>query len=419
MKNFLLVTILFHYCLSFSQISETKQVYNGCKFLEKPNYIINKNSVYFEKCAIHRKVPANVSSFKTVGEGLAYDDKNIFFNGMKLDITPNKPSIIHNQYRMNSTVYWKNNNFLYKNTLKINKIDTSSYQHISYSNYSKDKDGIYYLGKTIKEADTETFVSESPYGFDKNFVYYKNKKIRKNGFLKSINGYFFKDSTTVYKRKDSYSEKLVPILNLKTENCKSILGTKYAIINDTLYYLNRKTKITNLNLEKVKVLDEELITYENTLFYKGVSTQKLEVNSLKIHKGDSRYRKTVFDKNGVYNIRVTSHNNEFLIENIYALPKPLRHLSPLLENTTQISFSEEDVLKNNYSIDKKTLFTSNGITDFNNLEVVSVLKGYRPGCSQDHNPGSNYYILKNKKGYWELKLSAENVLKFIGETYEF
>ncbi len=419
MKNILLLTILFNCFFSFSQINESKQAYNQCKFLEKPNYIINKNSVYFEKCAIHRKVNTNVGSFKTVGLGLAYDDKNIFFNGMKLNVTPNKPIIIHDQYRMNSTVYWKNNNFIYKNTLKINKIDSSSYKRISYSNYSKDKHYVYYLGKTIKGADPKTFVSEFPYGFDKNFAYYKNKKINKNGFLKSINGSFFKDNITVYKKKDSHSEKLEPIFNLKTENCKSITGTKYAVINDTLYYLSKKTKITNLNLEKIKVLDNELITYENNLFYKGVTTQKLDISSLKIHERGSGYQKTVTDKNGLYNIRVTSYNNEFLIKNIDILPKPIKHLSPLLDNTTHVSFSEENVLNNNYPIDKKTLFTNKGITDFNDLEVVSVLKGYRPGCSQDHSPGSNYYILKNAKGYWELKLSAENVLSFIGETYQF
>lgn len=221
---YVLIIFILNNTLAIAQVSETEQTYRSCKYLEEANYIINKNSIYFEKCAIHRTVDADPTSFKVLGNGLAYDVKHIFLNGRQLDITPQNPILlVPEDYnaRLNNT-YWKNGNTLYKNE-------------------------------------------------------YETKEVPKST--------------------DSY-----------------------------------------YNTQPIK---------------------------------------------------------------------------------TKIEFNKDEILLNSNTLCKTSLFTKQGFTSFNDVEVVSVIQGYRLGCSQDTSPRSDFYILKNSKGYWEFKYSRENTLRFIGKNYAF
>jgi len=375
--------------------------------------------VYFEKCAIHRKVNTTIASFKTIGAGLAYDSKNIFFNGIKLNIVPKKIVIVYyDNYDNRNELYWLNDSDLYKNNTKINKIDLESFQVFKYSNYSKDKNNAYYAGEIIPGADPATFLYYNQLAFDSDAVYKNTTRLRRNGFLKHVNEYFFKDDVAVYEYKYGHILNLKLLLDTNPKLCRNIKGTKYGVIHDSLYYWKNKVNIANINIDAIVAVDEEIITYNNKLIYKGIITDKIDINTLKIIQTDTGYSKIISDKNGIF--KISTSGTQVDIKKLDGVPEEQSYPYTYFDNNnTLITFNEDSILKNNYPLDKKALFTTKGITNFNDIEVVSVLKGYRPGCSQDHTPGSNYYILKNSTGYWELKISSKNVLQYIGKTYQF
>jgi hypothetical protein len=57
-----------------------------------------------------------------------------------------------------------------------------------------------------------------------------------------------------------------------------------------------------------------------------------------------------------------------------------------------------------FLIDKNYLYWKNQrLIENENVELLAVYAGYRMQCSQDRTPSSNYYLLKNKKGYYLLQ----------------
>lgn len=418
MKKVLILIIILKSTLTFGQVSNEKQAYSDCKYLNTPNYIVNKTNVYFEKCAIHRKVNVIPKALKTLGKSLAHDGRNIFYNGIRIDIKPkNLKPIFANRYDL----IWINDNSIYKNTMKLNTIDYDTFVTLDRGSYTKDKAHVFHLGTLIKGADPKSFVSQYPLSYDKNFAYSGTKKIKKKGYLKSVNGYFFKDHRNVYTTTSSYDNSLKLMPNLKTENCISIEGSKYGIINDTLFFLDRKTKITNLLAEHINVIDNDLLTYKNTLIYRGYTTEKIDTHSLRVIEGNSDYRKIISDKNRTYKISIErEYNNPNYIQIVPIEPKPEKEITYNTHyDKTQLFYDKTHVFLNTQPLAKIEFFVAKGIEKPKDMEIVSVLKGYRPGCSQDHTPGSNYYILKDTKGFWEFKLSRENTLKYIGKTYKF
>ncbi len=218
MKIFLqILLILFCSIPIFGQVSSTEQEYYGCKYLERPNYIINEQSVYFENCSIHRKVNAEAKDFVVLEKGLAHDGKSLFFNGIKLEETPENPSVV---YSDRNDVFWRNKTTLYKNSNPLSEIDTATLKVFRYD-YFGDKNNLFYLGEKVEDADAGTFVYQHEYSYDANFVYSEGNKVIKNGYLKSVNGYFFHDNSTVYKydRNENY---LMIADELEIANLKAI-----------------------------------------------------------------------------------------------------------------------------------------------------------------------------------------------------
>lgn len=421
MKQFFLIIALFFGIYGIAQESKKSKSfsYSGCKYLEKPIYIVNEQSVYFEDCVIHRKVDAEPSSFKIYSNGLAHDANAIFFRGIKLNSKPQNLEVIYANYE---DVYWVNNTHFYKNEKLLTKIDTETFQYLQYS-YAKDKNNVYFDGEVVENADPQKFVSQfnNEYSFDDNYTYKNGKKVKVNGYLKPITGHFFKDATTVYKYNDGnsypkYSYKLEPIRNTDVKNSHHISKTYYGTINDTLYFYKEKTPFRGLKPDKVKVLSSKLIVYNDLILYKGKqAVGLLDAKSLTLVE-DRRYDVIVKDKNGMYSIELPYSDNKCMVREY--------RYEQRIKNTYRgrgivISSKNGALYNNDYLIAKADFLQKNNFTSFKNLELVSIVSGYRMGCSQDTESASDFYILKNDKGFWSLKISSENELSFIGKTYKF
>lgn len=421
MKQVLLVIVLFFGVFGIAQepVNGVSFSFSGCKYLEEPTYIINTQSVYFEDCAIHRKVDADPSSFKVYSNGLAHDANAVFFRGVKLNSKPKNLEVI---YASHEDVYWLNNASFYKNEKLLAKIDTETFQYLQHS-YAKDKNNVYFDGEIVENAVAEKFVNQfvNEYCFDDNYTYKNGKIVKVNGYLKPITGHFFKDETTVYRYNDGhsypkYSYKLEPLRDVDVKNTNHISKTYYGVINDTLYFYKDKTPFSGLKPDKVKALSSKLIVYNDLILYKGKqAVGLLDAKSLTLVE-DRRYDVIVKDKNGMYSIElpyndskciVREYRNEQRIQNTYG------------GRGVVISSKNGALYNNDYLIAKADFLKKNNFTSFKELELVSIVSGYRMGCSQDTESASDFYILKNDKGFWSLKLSNENELNFIGTTYKF
>lgn len=410
MNSYLFILFFSIAMITTSQVKEPKEDHYGCTYLEEPNYIINKESVFFEYCSIHRKVDTNPKELRVVSGGLAFDNTNMFYNGIRLNVRPNSPKIIRTD---NASVYWVNSEFLYCNKVEISKIDTLTFTVLN-GGYYKDKNNVYFKDKILKNVDPTNFVYNYPYGYDKNSVYSGINKIKINGNLQSVNGYYFKDNTTVYQYNYDFIFDLKPRDDIDIQNVIPIPKTKYGVVNDTLYYLERKTVHNHIDIKKLKVFSKDLIGFDNKIIYKGFTTDKLDYNSVQVIKKDE-YGCLVKDRNGNYELIIKYNSDELIIEPAIFKKeeqKPYSIIAPV-QMVTDILY------RRNYPLVKKSFLKQGGLTNFDTIELVSILKGYRMGCSRDTQSASNYYILKNNQGYWELIVSSKNTLNFIGKTYKF
>ena len=354
----------------------------------------------------------NPEALRIVDKGLAFDNNTIFYNGIKLNIKPDNPKVVSTSYR-DYNVYWINNGLLYRNEVEMTKIDEQSFTVLSVD-YFKDVNHVYYMAKVLEGADADSFIYDYQFCYDKNAVYVLGNKLILNGVIKPVNDYFCKNKSTVYKYNYDYLLNLEPLLDVHVDNAKAIPKTKYGIINDTLYYQDKKIIYTNVDTNHIKVFSNDIIGFDNKIFYKGIATDKFDYQSIKVLNNTS-YECFLEDKNGRYNMGI--QNNSLTIR-----PTTLKKRKEEPIEYTKISplqIISNVLYQGTYPLAKQSLLTQKGMTDFDTLELVSVLKGYRMGCSRDTQSASNYYILRNDQGYWKLVVSRETTISFIGKMYKF
>ena len=415
MKKYILIIATFITLTVAAQKPKPSEGHYGCTYLEQPNYIVNKESVFFENCAIHRKVNVNPEALRIVEEGLAFDNNTMFYNGIKLNIKPKKPKVVSTSFPNN--VYWINNGILYRNEVEMTKVDEQSFIVLG-ADYFKDTNHVYYKEKIIEDVDTDSFIFDYQFCYDKNTVYIQGNKLMLNGAVQAVNNHFCKDKSTVYKYNNyRYLFNLEPLLDILVDNAKAIPKTRYGVINDTLYYQNKKTAYTNVDTNHVKVFSDNIIGFNNKIIYKGIATDKFDYRSIQIlnNKG---YGCLLKDENGRYSMNI--QNDSLIIKPATEVKKdkPIASIAYTKISPLQI-ISNVLLYQGTYPLAEQALLTQKGMTDFDTLELVSVLKGYRMGCSRDTQSASNYYILRNSQGYWKLKVSREDMITFIGKTYNF
>ena len=410
--RYYLSIIVFLFTLSINaQVSDTVQRYERCKFLEESIYIVNENSIYFENCAIHRRVDADPNSFVGLSKGLAYDNENVFFNGIKLNIKPNYLRVILSLYK---DIYWINGSYLYHNNQRKTKIDTVSFKNIN-QEYFKDKNHVYYEGNVVEGIDNKTIVSGgssySSYIYDEHFLFLQGKKLE--GYT-PINSFFCTKNDKVYE----YDISLLPKerSDISVENIQAIPQTKYGIINDTLYYNQYASPYHHINTEKLKVYTHDIIVYEDQIIYKGDPVENLDIPSFEIIEDHSSYPIVKY-KNGLYELYF--RGTKVLAKQIKQKPNYSHH-DPFQErHFKKVEVKNSQIFINSYLLVSKQLLFNNGIENIQSTELVSIKKGYRRGCGMDKQWPSDFYILKIDGSYWQVMVSENTIIEYIGSTYLF
>ena len=227
------------------------------KLIEKigdSNYFRNKNGIYYKSGEKVLKLDGvDKDSFEVMKFGNYGKDKNsVFYHNRKLDgVKPIGFEELDERFATYEGVLFNNGKKvegvrrIESGDMDMNgleRIRISDRWDLGYSNYFKNKDGIYYAGKSkflkLNGADKDTFsvTFKGKYGKDKNSVYYQDKKmdgVKPSEFME-LNDVFAKDRNNIYidgKRLENFEARDFLILDEKRFEYKN-----------KKYYYDKKSK---------------------------------------------------------------------------------------------------------------------------------------------------------------------------------
>ena len=209
--------------LNFSYSKDKNFVYyNGVKmentdaqsFTNLENgYFKDKNFIYYKGKALENS--DSNKEFKTafiekIHTSCGYDfDLYISNNGNIYnfaELLTEKPQYDPASFTVYSSQYSKDKNGVYYFGEKVDGLDSASFKYFNYA-YVSDKNGVYYNEKKISGADPKTFellkfdnMNDDRYGRDKNNVYFNGKKINDSDSksFEIISFSYSKDKKNVY-----------------------------------------------------------------------------------------------------------------------------------------------------------------------------------------------------------------------------
>ena len=247
--------------------------------------------------------------------GNFYKDKNgVYYEGMLMkgiDSKSFEPFVNYTHVKDKNGIYsfYQKENEVVVEKVEISpEIDLKTLQPIeNYSEYSKDKNNVYYHFQKIGGADIKTFEPEGySIGKDKMGVYYETRKV--NGVdvnsFEVLKNDFFKDKNNVY-----YKNKKLEIF--KPKNFEVI---DYSLVkqNEDLYYFtedeNNNTKFVpleskNVDIDTFQILDDDYAKDKNNTYYKGKIFKEADVKTLHKHYNENDNGYKIRDKKKVYKIK--------------------------------------------------------------------------------------------------------------------
>ena len=268
----------------------------------------DKNAVYDKGKMIKGLDPVTFEDLN----GDFYKDKNgVYYEGMLMKGIDSKSFELFVNYTHVKdkngiySFYQKENEVVVEKVEISPEIDLKTLQPIeNYSEYSKDKNNVYYHFKKIEGADIKTFEPEGySIGKDKMGVYYETRKV--NGVdvnsFEVLKNDFFKDKNNVY-----YKNKKLEIF--KPKNFEVI---DYSLVkqNEDLYYFtedeNNNTKFVpleskNVDIDTFQILDDDYAKDKNNTYYKGKIFKEADVKTLHKHYDENNNGYKIKDKKKVY-----------------------------------------------------------------------------------------------------------------------
>ncbi|CAM3478772.1 hypothetical protein FLLO111716_13280 [Flavobacterium longum] len=485
---------------------------------DRPLYIVNANSVIYQDGENLVRIKADLATFRRSKEYdadfFALDKNGIYFKG-KL-VTPDTAGfkivgqIRTDDYYAPRHTLWKNHRHIFDNDHIVKAdIDVATFRsaYSSTDYYFKDKNFLYFGTQKIEGSDA-TSASEpiEQIIFDKNHVYIAGKIATYKGEnLKPVNCNFFKTS------------KYVVNLQLQEQphmDAATLVGLSrhYAKDKNHLYWQREKCVVPGLDLSRIKVWDQVNRAYftDGKKVYAG--TQYLQANLDAKTFGMLPHSDFCYDKNGVYqqqynektktvdNVKFpftygqpVSPENTFITVNSRYIIYDLQAYDPWDKKHYKLTREQVQLARNNqldvaqidpayanlfdyklykhdgkiycdgkdtgadaetferlggfykdknhvyrylrgqqldiidgidaasakamhyFIIDKNAVYSGHSkIIGSQGFEWLAVTTGHRPGCGLDKTPSSDFYILKNAEGFWVALVSDTVKINFLG-----
>ena len=352
------------------------------------DYFVDKNNIYYAYENLEKIQGADKNSFEVLGNYIAKDKNNVYYNGKKMEnvdsksfknfgnfigkdknrvfyITGNediKDADAESFEIMGDTYYFrdKNNIFVIKYSndfpagqgfIKLPNIDRNSFITLS-EEIGKDKNGVYYFGEKIK-------------GINPNNVRVIEEMGQDNYILQSENNYYltFNSNSDLYDRKnDKIEAKKINNLNIDFSTFKYFGIFNYYEDKNSFYYHSDndlkkiKSEIDVKSADKVLELNDFVKDKNNLYYFSNGKINKInlniDVNSL-----------VFFDNNSSsYSSYIKDRNNVYFVDNKNGKVKIVKNAD---KNTFQL-------VNGNYGVDRKNVYYDGEKLDSVGIEGLKI-----------------------------------------------
>ena len=278
--------------------------------IPETNYARDKNNLYYYFGDVKNLGKINEKDFKVLDSNLVKNGNEVYYLGEKVNIkNPDKFEIIENYLSSPSmVVYGKDDKNVYvmipykeAGYLKIIKnADKDTFEVMENSDYSKDRNNVYYAGYNVvqlQDVDKNSFAigEENGFSYDKKNVYYAGRKlndISSAGFkvTRLVNRpnlpvNFLNDNKNIYKLIAVFDEETGELKSVKTAVVKnpkvdsktfetfSYSGNYFRDKNNVYYenelYKMGLKKIAGADRNSFEVLNDEFSRDKNNVYYYG------------------------------------------------------------------------------------------------------------------------------------------------------
>ena len=376
------------------------------------DYFVDKNNIYYAYENLEKIQGADKNSFEVLGNYIAKDKNNVYYNGKKMENVDSKSFKNFGNFIGKD----KNRVFYITGNEDIKDADAESFEIMGDTYYFRDKNNIFVIKYSNDFPDGEGFVKlpnidrnsfitlSEEIGKDKNGVYYIDEKInginpnkvkviekigQDNYILQSENNYYltFNSNSDLYDRKnDKIEAKKINNLNIDFSTFKYFGIFNYYKDKNSFYYHSDndfkkiKSGIDVGSAEKVLELND-FVKDKNNLYY--FSNGKIEKINLNI---DVKSLEFFDDIDSSYSNYIKDRNNVYFVDNKNGKVKIVKNAD---KNTFQI-------VNRNYGVDRKNVYYNGEKLDSVGIEGLKIFD-------------DNY--LKDNKNVYEIYTTDDEKIK--------
>ena len=391
---------------------KTFRALENSKDITSIDYFVDKNNIYYAYENLEKIQGADKNSFEVLGNYIAKDKNNVYYNGKKMENVDSKSFKNFGNFIGKD----KNRVFYITGNEDIKDADAESFEIMGDTRYFRDKNNIFVIKYSNDFPDGEGFIKlpnidrnsfitlSEEFGKDKNGIYYIGEKInginpnnvrvieemgQDNYILQSENNYYltFNSNSDLYDRKnDKIEAKKINNLNIDFSTFKYFGIFNYYKDKNSFYYHSDndfkkiKSGIDVGSADKVLELND-FVKDKNNLYY--FSNGKIEKINLNI---DVKSLEFFDDIDSSYSSYIKDRNNVYFVDNKNGKVKIVKNAD---KNTFQI-------VNGNYGVDGKNVYYNGEKLDSVGIEGLKIFD-------------DNY--LKDNKNVYEIYTTDDEKIK--------
>ena len=391
---------------------KTFRALENSKDVTSIDYFVDKNNIYYAYEDLEKIQGADKNSFEVLGNYIAKDKNNVYYNGKKMENVDSKSFKNFGNFIGKD----KNRVFYITGNEDIKDVDAKSFEIMGDTRYFRDKNNIFVIKYSndfpagqgfikLPNIDRNSFITLSEeIGKDKNGVYYFGEKInginpnnvrvieemgQDNYILQSENNYYltFNSNSDLYDRKnDKIEAKKINNLNIDFSTFKYFEILNYYKDKNSFYYRSDnvlkkiKSEIDVKSADKMLELND-FVKDKNNLYY--FSNGKIEKINLNI---DVKSLEFFDDIDSSYSSYIKDRNNVYFVDNKNGKVKIVKNAD---KNTFQI-------VNRNYGVDGKNVYYNGEKLDSVGIEGLKIFD-------------DNY--LKDNKNVYEIYTTDDEKIK--------
>ena len=391
---------------------KTFRALENSKDITSIDYFVDKNNIYYAYENLEKIQGADKNSFEVLGNYIAKDKNNVYYNGKKMENVDSKSFKNFGNFIGKD----KNRVFYITGNEDIKDADAKSFEIMGDTRYFRDKNNIFVIKYSNDFPDGEGFIKlpnidrnsfitlSEEIGKDKNGVYYIDEKInginpnkvkviekigQDNYILQSGNNYYltFNSNEGMYDSKnDKIEAKKINNLNIDFSTFKYFGIFNYYKDKNSFYYHSDndfkkiKSEIDVKSADKVLELNDFVKDKNNLYYFSNGKINKInlniDVNSLVfLNNNSSSYSGYIKDRNNVY--FVDNENGKVKI----------------VKNADKSTFQ---IVNGNYGVDRKNVYYNGEKLDSVRVEGLKIFDDY---------------YLKDNKNVYEIYTTDDEKIK--------